>query len=86
MTLAASQDPVVVHIVSALFNGAAYLDEFVRSLQTQTHEEWRLWLRDDGSSDDTLAVCERLSQSEPRIRILHRGGPALGACAAFGSQ
>lgn len=75
---------VPVDIVAACFNGAEYLPEFLASLQSQTHATWRLWARDDGSTDATVDILRTFAASEPRIRLLHVGGPPLGAAGAFG--
>src|SRR5690606_37152745 len=40
-----------VDILLTVYNGMPYLNEQIRSLQAQTHASWRLWVRDDGSTD-----------------------------------
>jgi len=47
-----------IDILLATFNGGTYLGEQLESIAAQTHENWRVIARDDGSSDDTLAVLE----------------------------
>lgn len=73
-----------VDIIAALFNGALYLEDLLASLQAQTHREWRLWLRDDGSTDATLEIVHRFAATDPRIVLLESGGPRLGPPASFG--
>ena len=41
-------DPTI-DILLATYNGAAYLDEQLASLEAQTHANWHLIARDDGS-------------------------------------
>ena len=76
--------PTTVHIVAACLNGASFIGQFLRSVQAQTHADWRLWVRDDGSSDDTVRVVREAASADPRIVLLHAGGPALGVVGAFG--
>ncbi len=45
-----------VAILLSTFNGETYLREQLGSLLTQTHENWVLYWRDDGSRDATVAV------------------------------
>ena len=59
-------DSSTVGIVLAVHNGAAYLEEQVESIRAQTHEKWRLWIRDDGSTDDTAELVDRLVTNESR--------------------
>jgi hypothetical protein len=75
---------VTVDIICSVLNGERFLPDFLRSLADQTYPHWRLWLRDDGSSDATVAIFERAAAADPRIRIMHIGGPRLGVAQSFG--
>lgn len=59
----------------ATHNGARYIEEQVRSLLAQTHGPLFLYVRDDGSSDETVPVLlETLGRSHRRLPLeLHRG-------------
>jgi len=74
----------VIDILCATWNGAAYLPAFVASLQRQTHACWRLWVRDDGSTDGTVALLAALAAQEPRLAVLPPDGERLGAAGSFG--
>ena len=65
--LAPEQVPVA--ILLSTYNGAAYLGEQLASLLAQTHSCWTLFWRDDGSSDDTVAVMREFAS-----------GPGAGRC------
>lgn len=73
-----------VDIVCAVLDGARYLPDFLDSLRAQTHEAWRLWVRDDGSVDGSVAILRAAALEDPRITLLHAGGPASGVARAFG--
>lgn len=72
-----------IEIVAPLYNGARYLDEFLSSIRAQTHSHWRLWLRDDGSTDATPEIARRAAAADRRIVLLDGGGRRLGPAAAF---
>lgn len=57
-----------IDILMATYNGEKYLRNQLLSLQQQTHENWILWVRDDGSSDSTLQIINDFSKLDPRIR------------------
>lgn len=59
-----------VAIVMATYNGAAYVKEQVESIKQQTFVDWKLFVRDDGSSDATLDLLESLAETDSRIIIL----------------
>ncbi len=47
-------------------DGAAFLPELLSSLQAQTHRDWRLCWRDDGSRDASPAILAAFAAGEPR--------------------
>ena len=73
-----------VDIVLSVYNGEKYVAEQIRSIQVQTHEEWRLWIRDDGSSDDSRSVVEDIAATDGRIHSYGGDGRNLGSGPGFG--
>ncbi len=74
---------VEIHLLMATYQGAAHLADQVASLQAQTHRHWRLWVRDDGSTDGTVALLAQLAAAEPRLTVLAPDGERLGAAGSF---
>lgn len=75
----------LIHIVCSAKNAERYLGAFVDGLVAQTHREWALWIRDDGSTDGTWALLQKLCAREPRIVFLVRGSGSWGSVRGFGS-
>lgn len=74
----------LVDILLATFNGAAYLVPQIDSILRQTHADWRLLIRDDGSSDDSATIARFYAARHPeRIAIVDPGGRNLGAVGNF---
>ncbi len=70
-----------VSVVTPVWNAEETLAETVASLRAQTRGDWEMLLVDDGSTDGSRALAERLAAGEPRIRLL--GWPDnRGAAAA----
>lgn len=67
-----------VSIVIPVYNTAWYLPRVIGCIQQQTCDVWELILVDDGSRDDSGAICDRYAQEDPRIRVIHtpNGGPS----------
>jgi len=65
-------------VIVPVYNIIPYLPRCVESLQKQTYPELEILLIDDGSTDDTPALCDRLAENDPRIRVFHKenGGPS----------
>jgi len=75
-----------VRIIIALstFNGAKYLPEQLESIRSIQSVDWRLFIRDDGSSDGTVDLLKSIS-SDPRITILDNSGIHLGVKNSYSS-
>lgn len=74
-----------VDILCSAYQAAAFIDETLDSAVRQTHRDWRLWVRDDASRDDTADRVAAWAARDPRIRLVHRGAPNLGVVAGFAS-
>jgi rhamnosyltransferase len=72
-------------VVLSSFNGGKFVEEQIESLRRQTLTDWTLLVRDDGSSDDTVARVARLTRVDPRIMLLRDGLGKLGPAACFGT-
>jgi len=54
-----------VAILLATYNGANFLVPQLNSFKNQSYCSWELYVSDDGSSDDTLAILEKFSRNSP---------------------
>jgi len=64
-------------------NGAAFLDEQLRSLADQTHGAIDVWASDDGSTDDTLKILSTWRDRWTRGAFHLSEGPRLGFAENF---
>jgi glycosyltransferase involved in cell wall biosynthesis len=74
-----------VLILLATYNGARYLRSQLDSLAEQTHQDWILYWRDDGSDDDTVAILTEFTAVIGGRRCVRVGEPSgrLGPAASF---
>lgn len=49
-----------VAILMSTYNGERYIKEQLNSIVNQTYKNWHLYIRDDGSTDDTLKILKIL--------------------------
>lgn len=66
-------------------NGAAFLDEQLRSLAAQTHPAIDVWASDDGSTDSTLAILSEWQGRWPKGVFNVCDGPQNGFAENFRS-
>jgi glycosyltransferase involved in cell wall biosynthesis len=78
------ENPPVVDVICSVLNGERFLPEFFRSLEAQTHSAWRLWLRDDGSTDRTVELFHQWAGRDARVQVLDASGRRLGVAQSFG--
>ena len=69
-------------ILLSTYNGMNYLEEQVSSLLAQTYTDWKLYIRDDASTDNTLALIHELAERDSRI-IVMPSSRNLGAKEGF---
>lgn len=71
-----------VAILLCTYNGESFLEAQLASFERQSHQNWRLIVSDDGSTDATLDIVERFSRRVPQP-VEVRSGPRRGPAANF---
>jgi glycosyltransferase involved in cell wall biosynthesis len=64
-------------------NGARFLPLQLASFESQDCTDWRLFVSDDGSKDDTLALLSEFEKKHGADKIQIRRGPERGSAANF---
>ncbi len=79
------ENPQKIAILLSTRNGAAYLGEQLDSLLAQSHKDWQIYWRDDGSSDNTADLMHAFAASAGRGRVLDLNDNAghVGITASF---
>lgn len=66
-------DPALISVVMPCYNAAPYVGEAIGSVLRQTYPRVELIVVDDGSTDGSDAIVERLAADNPgRISVLHQ--------------
>ncbi|MFT7470188.1 MAG: glycosyltransferase involved in cell wall biosynthesis [Kiritimatiellia bacterium] len=73
-----------IAVLLSTYNGEKFLAEQLDSLLAQSHKNFILVVRDDGSRDRTVSILESYAGDHPdRIHLLSRDGKNMGASAGF---
>lgn len=67
-----------VNVLMPVFNAAMHLPAAIESVLNQTHRDFILFLINDGSTDDSLAIMQRYAQQDNRIRIINHENCGMG--------
>lgn len=73
----------MIDILLSTYNGEKYLNEQIISIQNQSEKDWRLLVRDDGSSDNTLRLLESFASQDKRIILIKDDKGNLGVMRSF---
>ena len=67
-------------VITPVYNISEHLPRFFDSMSAQTFRDFRLLLLDDGSEDDSLAVCRAFAEKYSRVKVVaaeHMGVTAI---------
>lgn len=76
-------DQPEVAILMATYNGEKYIRDQLDSILNQTYDNWKLFIRDDGSIDNTLGIVEAYAKKDKRIYIIKDSLGNLSQCLNF---
>lgn len=75
-----------VSVVVPVYNVEQYVEKCVRSILSQTEKDFELLLVDDGSTDSSGQICDRLAAEDPRARVIHQKNQGLGGARNTGIE
>lgn len=73
-----------VSMIVPVYNTAQYLPACLDSILAQTFSDYELLLVDDGSTDDSAAICDAYAAKDQRIRVFHRPNGGVSAARNLG--
>ncbi len=71
-------------IILPVYNVEGYLARCVKSVQTQSFADFEMILVDDGSTDSSAELCDRLAQEYGNITVLHKPNGGLASARNAG--
>lgn len=75
-----------VSIVVPIYNVEKYIEKCLESLVNQTYFKLEILLVDDGSIDNSIAICEKYQEKDERIHILHQKNRGVSAARNLGTK
>lgn len=69
----------MVSIIVPVFNAEKYLNECVVSVIAQINGDWELIFVNDGSTDSSLAICNKFLQNDSRFRLINQTNQGVSA-------
>lgn len=59
-------------IIIPAYNVSGYLEKCLDSILAQTFQEYEVILVDDGSTDETVEICDSYAKKDNRIQVIHK--------------
>ena len=72
-------DQPLISVIVPVYNVAPYLGRCLDSIAAQTWGNLEVWLVDDGSTDDSAALCAAMAEKDPRFRLLRQENAGVSA-------
>lgn len=76
--------PVILSVVSPVYNGAKYLEPFLRSVLQQSFPHFELIMVDDGSTDSSIEIIKTYQKKDSRIHLIGQNHKGAGSARNFG--
>lgn len=73
-----------VSIIVPVYNVDKYLERCIKSILKQSFLNWELLLINDGSTDKSGFICDKFSQKDERIRVVHKKNEGVSATRNLG--
>ena len=64
--------PILISVIVPIYNIVEYLPRCVNSIRRQTYRNLEIILVDDGSTDNSGALAEKMALEDKRIRVFHK--------------
>lgn len=72
--------------VIPVYNCEQYLEECVESVLAQTVSDFEILLINDGSTDGSGMLCDKLKERDERIRVFHKENGGAGSARNYGIE
>ncbi|MBO5468256.1 MAG: glycosyltransferase [Lachnospiraceae bacterium] len=74
----------LISVIVPIYNVEKYLDVCLESIINQTYSNLEIILVDDGSTDNSLYICNEYAQKDKRIKVIHKKNGGLSSARNVG--
>lgn len=73
-----------VSVIIPVYNNEAYVEKCIRSVIGQSFKELEIIIIDDGSTDQSRSILERIAEEDRRIKLIHQENAGVAAARNAG--
>jgi len=74
----------LISIIIPVYNGEAFLENCIQSVLVQTYTNLEIILINDGSSDGSSALCDKIAAGDTRVKVIHKDNGGAASARNFG--
>lgn len=75
---------IKISVIIPVYNLEQYIGKCIESILLQDFKEWEAILVNDGSTDDSLRICEEYSLKDKRIKVINQVNKGVSAARKNG--
>ena len=75
-----------ISVIVPVWNAHKYLHRCIDSILNQTYRNIELLLVDDGSTDNSLEICEEYAKKDKRVRVFHKENGGQASARNYGLE
>ena len=76
----------LISVIVPVYNVSEYLEDCYRAIVGQTYKRLEIIFVDDGSTDDSGALCDRFATENSRVRVIHKKNGGLSSARNAGLE
>lgn len=74
----------LVSVIIPVYNQEKYLEKCINSILSQTWNNLEIILVDDGSTDGSVKICDKIAESDKRVKAIHKSNEGLSTARVTG--
>ena len=75
-----------ISVIVPAYNAEKSLRRCLDSILAQTYTDWECLVIDDGSTDDTPAICDEYATADTRFRVFHKQNDGVSSARNIGLE
>lgn len=61
-----------ISVIIPVYNVEKYISDSIKSVLNQTYNNLEIILVDDGSTDGSSAICDKIADTDSRVKVIHK--------------
>lgn len=74
----------LISIIVPIYDVEKFLDKCINSIANQTYKNLEIILIDDGSTDESVQICDKWKEKDNRIKVIHKKNEGVSIARNIG--